>query len=798
LTSRPIPFGKYLLLQRINVGGMAEVFKARLADGGTRDAIIAIKRILPSIAEAQDFIDMFIDEAKISVLLDHPNIAATYELGRTNETYYMALEYVSGRDLRSLFERKRREGSVVPPLVAAYVMSRVAEGLDYAHRKKDDQGIPLHIVHRDISPQNILLSYDGDVKLIDFGIAKAANKIMKTQSGILKGKFGYMSPEQVRGLEIDGRSDIFAAGTILHELLTGQRLFVGNSDYAVLEMVRDAVARPANEVRPDVPDELSDIAMHALQVDRDKRYQHAGELAAHLQFFLDEQKLSFSREDLAAYMRDTFHDEFDREKRENSDAVLSDEDETGPISEPAISLPQIRPALLRGESRPSLEGGLARPSADPVADIYVPSITAEQPDSLTPQRPRLMPVGPAAARSEGAADDAGAVGPGLRLTPSRAPGVVSRAAGPVDGDSAGAIPSRIRQGGASQVGLAAAAEVLPPRRKPVAPPVSRDWQKPTDTKAKISRSDEDDDEATALHANALLLPRADRTLRERAPQPASAPAHHAPAGYWPVVVFMATVAAGVLFVGALRLHANTPDAKPWQFDLSPLTPPGRASLKIKTTPPDAEILLDGLLVKPAGPSHYQSEHIEANVTHDIVARHDGYHEARQQVVLRRGESQEISLVLQPGRPLVTITTVPVGARIFIDGRDEGVAGGSVATLEPGVHTVRAEKSCFDTATKTFTVLDNVDTSLSLTLKPLNGSCLTLDTKPTDPGFLQLIAHPAAHVFIDGKDIGRDTPLLDFPLAPGHHTLRLVLEDDARVIDLDVKPGRSISQTVSFR
>src|SRR5437868_6532071 len=174
------------------------------------------------------------------------------------------MEYVPGKDLRAVFERLKRRGERMPLHLAAYVMARVCDGLDYAHRKRDPAGRDLHIVHRDVSPQNIILSYEGEVKLIDFGIAKAANKITRTQAGILKGKFGYMSPEQVRGLTLDRRSDIFAAGVVLFELCTGERLFTGNSDFSVLEKVQAAKIVPPSQVQRDVPAALERIVLKAL------------------------------------------------------------------------------------------------------------------------------------------------------------------------------------------------------------------------------------------------------------------------------------------------------------------------------------------------------------------------------------------------------------------------------------------------------------------------------------------------------------------------------------------------------
>ena len=304
--NQPTPFGKYYLLERINVGGMAEVFKAKVVGVEGFERIVALKRILPHIAEDEEFITMFIDEAKIAVQLQHANIAQIFDLGKVDDAYFIALEYVQGRDLRGIFDDLHRHSQTMPMPQVCYVIMQVCEGLDYAHNKRDAQGRPLNLVHRDISPQNVLIGYEGEVKLIDFGIAKAAGKASKTQAGILKGKFGYMSPEQVRGLPIDRRSDIFALGIIIYEMLTGQRLFVGESDFSTLEKVRNVEIVPPSSLNSKIPDALERIVLKALAKDVDDRYQNALDLHDDLQAFLYSVGQFSSRKDLSVWMKRTF------------------------------------------------------------------------------------------------------------------------------------------------------------------------------------------------------------------------------------------------------------------------------------------------------------------------------------------------------------------------------------------------------------------------------------------------------------------------------------------------------------
>ncbi len=310
---KPIPFGKYYLLERINVGGMAEVFRAKAYGVEGFERLVAVKRILPNIAEDTEFIKMFIDEAKIAVQLNHANIAQIFDLGMVNASYYIALEHIHGRDLRAIFDRCRNHGEPMPVAQACFVVMKVCEGLDYAHNKRDSSGRPLNLVHRDVSPQNIIVSFEGEVKLIDFGIAKAAGKGSKTQAGILKGKFGYMSPEQVRGLPIDRRSDIFSCGIVLYELLTGERLFVGESDFSTLEKVRNVEILPPSTYNRKIPDELERIVLKALAKDQDDRYQNAIDLHDELQAFVYTAGEFYSRKDLAGWSKRVFAREIEEE-----------------------------------------------------------------------------------------------------------------------------------------------------------------------------------------------------------------------------------------------------------------------------------------------------------------------------------------------------------------------------------------------------------------------------------------------------------------------------------------------------
>ena len=312
---QPVPFGKYLLLDRVSVGGMAEVFKAKSYGVEGFEKVIAIKRILPSMGEDKDFIKMFIDEAKIAGQLSHANICQIFELGKHQGAHFIAMEYIWGKDLLQIQNRLRKIGQIMPVAMACYVVAKVCEGLDYAHRKRDAMGRHLEIVHRDCSPQNVLISYEGEVKLIDFGIARAASRSSRTNAGVLKGKFGYMSPEQVRGLPLDHRSDLFAIGTVFYESLTSERLFQGESDFSTLERVRNADVRPPSEINRSIPPEVEGIVMRALARDVKQRYQSGGELHADLQAFLTRQDVPFTNKTMADWLKAAFRDDLERERQ---------------------------------------------------------------------------------------------------------------------------------------------------------------------------------------------------------------------------------------------------------------------------------------------------------------------------------------------------------------------------------------------------------------------------------------------------------------------------------------------------
>ena len=295
-------FGQYVLLEKIATGGMAEVWKARKRGEEGFQKIVAIKKILPHLSDNQDFIEMFIDEAKLAAQLNHSNIIHIYDLGKIGASYFIAMEYIDGADLKAILKQGTDRDQPLGVELSLFIAAKIAAALEYAHRKRDLDQRDMELVHRDVSPQNVLISHDGDIKLCDFGIAKAASKASHTQAGALKGKLQYMSPEQAWGKAIDRRSDIFALGAVLFEMLTGRKLFTGDSEISILEQVRGAQITDASSINDEVTPQIDAILRKALQKDPANRYQTAGEMARDIDAILYSLRPTPTSADLAIYM----------------------------------------------------------------------------------------------------------------------------------------------------------------------------------------------------------------------------------------------------------------------------------------------------------------------------------------------------------------------------------------------------------------------------------------------------------------------------------------------------------------
>ena len=314
-----IPFGKYILLNKISSGASAAVYRAKIRGEAGFERLVAVKRILPHMAGDPEFVKTFVREAKIAARLNHTNICPIYELGKVGESLYMAMEWIAGKDLSAVTRRIEKRGEVMPPVLAAWIAMKLCDALDYAHTLKDARGNATGIIHRDLSPRNIVISYEGQVKLVDFGLAKAAGRAQQTNVDALKQKLGYMSPELVKGRAPDARSDIFGVGICLYEMMTGRRLFAGKDDMATLKMVSSASVPPPSALVEDAPEDLELIIMRALEREPDDRWQSANEMAQALAGFIAANDPRFGTHHAAEWMLAHFtQDMAEEQERVNS------------------------------------------------------------------------------------------------------------------------------------------------------------------------------------------------------------------------------------------------------------------------------------------------------------------------------------------------------------------------------------------------------------------------------------------------------------------------------------------------
>ncbi len=309
----PKRIDRYDVLGKIAEGGMAEIFLAKQSGMEGFEKLVVLKCILPALFDDEEFIEMFLDEARIAAKLNHPNIIQIYDLGRTEDTFYIAMEHVSGRNLQQIIFKEWDQKGLMPIAHACKILAGVSEGLHYAHQKTDIDGSSLSIVHRDVSPQNILISFGGNIKLVDFGIAKAAGQVSQTRAGVLKGKYAYMSPEHVRGESLDGRSDIFSAGIVFYEMLTGRRPFEMDKGADTLRAVLSKKPADPRKYNNKIPKEIMKILARCLEKNPQNRYQSAQELQLDLEDYLASSSQKSSSVHLTRYMETLFDDELKRE-----------------------------------------------------------------------------------------------------------------------------------------------------------------------------------------------------------------------------------------------------------------------------------------------------------------------------------------------------------------------------------------------------------------------------------------------------------------------------------------------------
>jgi serine/threonine-protein kinase len=397
--------GRYRVVDEIGVGGMASVHLARMDGPGGFQKWVAIKRIHPHLVEDDQFVDMFLDEARIAAGINHANVAQVFDLGKDDNTYWIAMEYLHGEPLREIMRRAEERKIRISPELAARICSDAAEGLHAAHELRGKNGQLLGLVHRDVTPHNLFLTYDGYTKVVDFGIAKVADRLSQTRAGTLKGKLAYMSPEQVRGAEVDRTTDIFALGVVLWELTTNQRLFRMDTDLDTLEKVQACVVPPPSSIVPDFPQELEQVILKALSKRKQDRFQTAREFSRALQNFLMRRGAFVGPEEVAQFVRHVFADRI--QKREAHLAWAAEVTST-------INVDQLK------------AGNAALPgSADELSLVGGEQAEAKRArqggGGGPPPSAARPPGGPPTARPQGAAPGSRPLPPGGALSPPRAP-----------------------------------------------------------------------------------------------------------------------------------------------------------------------------------------------------------------------------------------------------------------------------------------------------------------------------------------------------------------------------------------
>lgn len=413
-------FGKFILLEKLASGGMAEVFLAKSMGASGVNKFLAIKRILPQYSDNKEFIDMFKEEAKIAVNLNHGSVVSIYEFGMERGQFYLVMEYVEGRNLRQILNELRKKSLQFSIEQIVYMVKEVAAGLDHAHRLIDGTtGRPLNLVHRDMSPQNVMVSFEGEVKVIDFGIAKAESQLEATKAGTLKGKFGYMSPEQADGLSIDARTDLFSLGIVLWEMLANDRLFTSNSEAAILRKIRECQIPSIRKINPSIPAELENIVNKALAKDKNHRYQTAAAFHKDLNRFLNMEYPDFSSQDFAVFIKNAFADVYadNKKKLVQYANVSGGNDEKTVITQTVTYTPDSSTSSSEPPSSPSITGLPPVPhnSEEDLNLIHqsnhkvelnnlggpkkIPAAATQSGTSITASRPGVRPTNPMGTRT---------------------------------------------------------------------------------------------------------------------------------------------------------------------------------------------------------------------------------------------------------------------------------------------------------------------------------------------------------------------------------------------------------------
>jgi serine/threonine protein kinase len=722
---------------------MAEILKAR--DLGQPGApIVAVKRILPHLVDDRQFVTMFLDESRVLAQLEHSNIIRTLNVGEVDETPYIALEYVFGPDARNVFHRSRRNEQAIPLAIGCYIIAEVCSGLDHAHEQADVEGNLLGLVHRDVSLQNVLLSYDGDVKLTDFGIAMSAKNVARTEVGVVKGKFGYMSPEQIRGEPMDRRSDVFATGICLYELLTSERLFSGDSDYAAVEKVRNVVIEPPSRWNRMIPSQLEALVMKALSRYPRDRFQTASEMRRALLSFMSESGNECSPRQLSQYLRAEFAEELAKHPTPESlrsQRPLRRDEPTG-----LAAFDNLKP-VTAVSSAFALDARAQEQLGD---ELPVPELGAS-PVSAIVTRAETWPVAPGGELVPG-----GAQGTNPQRSwndPSEQEARNAFAIANLDQLESGDddVTRQMAMAPAmSQIGMAGAPVIASQISERPPAPIS----------------------APAMPAARISVTTSEPTQRIAPWRP---PAHlEASATYGRVIGIVAAIVA--LIAGVLYLTQGT----------------RTALVHFSTVPTDAEVWVDAKRW-PATASPFLIDELEPDVPHRLEVKKPGYQSWSAPLTLASGQVLRLPVVTLAPQVPVASAQEPAAAPAPTA---EAPAAASAEPAQPqpqpsltkALPTETAVPKQADAQAAAAPVHVHAAPRTAPATKPRR---VTTAARPAAPahtavkeshakdkegavagsGLLRINARPWATVTIDGRPIG-NTPQIDVKLSAGAHTVRL--------------------------
>ncbi|MCA9552519.1 MAG: serine/threonine protein kinase [Myxococcales bacterium] len=778
--SFPIDFGEYRLLRKLAQGGMAEIFLAQDKKGG----ICAVKRILPHLAHEESFIRMFIDEARIVSHLEHPNITAVYGHGKVDGYYYIAMEFVQGHSLLAVSERAKQVKMPLPRGLLAWVVAELLAGLGYAHAARDPRGRHLGIVHRDVTPQNVLISYEGEVKLVDFGVAKARARLTQTEAGFTKGKLSYMSPEQARGEELDGRSDLFSVGIILHEITTNTRLFNKEGPGGILgAIVNDPIPRPSLKIR-DYPGPLEDIVMRALDKDVGTRWQTAEEMRDALLRYGRREKPAPGQARLKDLVYDLFgapdsQRDIDKAKalaaptperveahRELSQAQVRVKShvEARPQSahKPREDETRMMPSELE-QHRSSARSAVARNleiTGDQVPAVKLP-ISRDEPEIPVPNPTEPLRVRLARFLAAFAED--------LRLSwrTRRKKWVIGLSGGGVAllvllGLATGAF-GRMKEGLSGLV-----------------------------QSAKDFRETEGISERPAIDAG--FEPTQLRIVSE--PPGASITVNEI--GMGSVTPY---TLADLPLGEKLRVSLSLPGYRVYTEELVLIPNRGLqeytmrlerqvGAVRVTSDPPDARIYLDGKATSKRTPATLEDLPADTEVSIKVVKK--GLSPDTKVVMVVDGVTQELAFQLEvdegqipPGR--ISVESSPTGCSVFVDGNFAGTSPVTGVAAKTGSHQVKVTCEHYGEETRSVAVWSEQTTDVSFTLEPVAFGYLTIRPVPSEGSVVR----------INGKRV--PTPVEFKKVIPGRHVVTVENRglNQSRQIEVDVAPNARITRSVNL-